>query len=81
MVNKAGNENQTHKNTNERKGNEKKENEIKKKQIHMHKEKLTTMAIYNLIESSLFELLMLAEACGAENSVYISVKNLSTMSR
>ena len=81
MVNKAGNENQTHKNTNKIKGNERKENKIEKKHIHMHKEKLTTMAIYKLIEPSLFELLMLAEACGTENSVYISVKNLSAMSR
>jgi hypothetical protein len=41
------------------------------------------MAIYNLMElepNLVLEVLMLLETCGAENSVYMSLKNLSTMS-
>jgi hypothetical protein len=46
------------------------------------KNKKTNMGIYNLMEPNfLLELLMLVETCGTENSVYISMKNLSTMSR
>lgn len=42
----------------------------------------TNMTIYNLNDPRLrFELLIFTEACGIDNSEYISTKNLSTMSR
>ena len=54
-------------------------NEIKKRKEDIR----MNMTIYNLMElepNLLLEVLMLLETCGAENSVYMSVKNLSTMS-